>query len=41
MSLGYHFTVEQEVGSSTYAFFGFNGITHIHKRAYGLKDRDF
>lgn len=25
MSLDYHFTVEQEVGSSTYAFFGFNG----------------
>ncbi|KAK9290823.1 hypothetical protein L1049_009001 [Liquidambar formosana] len=25
MSLNYHFTVEQEVGSSTYAFFGFNG----------------
>lgn len=27
MSLDYHFTVEQEVGSSTYAFFGFNGTT--------------
>lgn len=26
MSLDYHFTVEQEVGSATYAFFGFNGI---------------
>lgn len=25
MSLDYHFNVEQEVGSSTYAFFGFNG----------------
>ena len=25
MSLDYHFSVEQEVGSSTYAFFGFNG----------------
>ncbi|KAJ6690570.1 hypothetical protein OIU85_006790 [Salix viminalis] len=25
MSLDYHFTVEQEVGSATYAFFGFNG----------------
>ncbi|KAI5395851.1 Glucomannan 4-beta-mannosyltransferase 9, variant 3 [Lathyrus oleraceus] len=25
MSLDYHFTVEQEVGSCTYAFFGFNG----------------
>jgi hypothetical protein len=27
MSLDYHFKVEQEVGSSTYAFFGFNGKT--------------
>ena len=26
MSLHYHFSVEQEVGSSTHAFFGFNGI---------------
>ena len=25
MSLDYHFTVEQEVGSATYGFFGFNG----------------
>jgi hypothetical protein len=25
MSLDYHFTVEQEVGSATHAFFGFNG----------------
>lgn len=25
MSLNYHFSVEQEVGSSTYSFFGFNG----------------
>lgn len=25
MSLDYHFKVEQEVGSATYAFFGFNG----------------
>lgn len=25
MSLDYHFAVEQEVGSSTHAFFGFNG----------------
>lgn len=31
MSLDYHFKVEQEVGSSTYAFFGFNGkIISIH-----------
>ena len=29
MSLDYHFTVEQEVGSSIYAFFGFNG-TYMH-----------
>lgn len=27
MSLDYHFTVEQEVGSATHAFFGFNGMT--------------
>lgn len=25
MSLNYHFIVEQEVGSCTYSFFGFNG----------------
>jgi len=25
ISLDYHFKVEQEAGSSTYAFFGFNG----------------
>ncbi|GER40076.1 cellulose synthase-like protein [Striga asiatica] len=25
MSLDYHFTVEQEVGSTTHAFFGFSG----------------
>jgi hypothetical protein len=31
MSLGYHFTVEQEVGSSTYAFFGFNGNPNFQK----------
>lgn len=30
MSLDYHFIVEQEVGSSTYAFFGFNGKPTIH-----------
>ncbi|KAJ0088755.1 hypothetical protein Patl1_32359 [Pistacia atlantica] len=30
MSLDYHFTVEQEVGSSTYAFFGFNGMLSPH-----------
>ncbi|XP_026403391.1 glucomannan 4-beta-mannosyltransferase 9-like [Papaver somniferum] len=29
MSLDYHFTVEQEVGSSTYAFFGFNGTAGV------------
>jgi hypothetical protein len=29
MSLDYHFTVEQEVGSSTYAFFGFNGKSYV------------
>ena len=31
MSLDYHFTVEQEVGSSTYAFFGFNGEFFVHR----------
>lgn len=25
MSLNYHFKIEQEAGSSTFAFFGFNG----------------
>ncbi|WOK97298.1 glucomannan 4-beta-mannosyltransferase 9 isoform X1 [Canna indica] len=29
MSLDYHFSVEQEVGSSTYAFFGFNGTAGV------------
>ncbi|KAF7147590.1 hypothetical protein RHSIM_Rhsim03G0109400 [Rhododendron simsii] len=29
MSLDYHFTVEQEVGSATYAFFGFNGTAGV------------
>jgi len=27
MTLDYHFKVEQEAGSSMFAFFGFNGIT--------------
>ncbi|XP_059456289.1 glucomannan 4-beta-mannosyltransferase 9-like [Corylus avellana] len=44
MSLGYHFTVEQEVGSSTYAFFGFNGTAGVWRisalnEAGGWKDR--
>ena len=34
MSLDYHFTVEQEVGSVTYTFFGFNGKPYSQK---GLK----
>uniref|UniRef100_A0A0D3C4D5 Glycosyltransferase 2-like domain-containing protein n=1 Tax=Brassica oleracea var. oleracea TaxID=109376 RepID=A0A0D3C4D5_BRAOL len=29
MSLSYHFTVEQQVGSSTSAFFGFNGTAGV------------
>lgn len=29
MSLDYHFTVEQEVGSATHAFFGFNGESKV------------
>ena len=32
MSLDYHFTVEQEVGSSTHAFFGFNGKPSSEKQ---------
>ncbi|KAI3910176.1 hypothetical protein MKW92_017038 [Papaver armeniacum] len=44
MSLNYHFRVEQEVGSSTYAFFGFNGTAGVWriaaiKEAGGWKDR--
>ncbi|KAG6382967.1 hypothetical protein SASPL_157302 [Salvia splendens] len=33
MSLDYHFTVEQEVGSATHAFFGFNGTGGIWRIA--------
>ncbi|KAG6501749.1 hypothetical protein ZIOFF_041632 [Zingiber officinale] len=33
MSLDYHFSVEQEVGSSTYAFFGFNGTAGVWRIA--------
>ncbi|KAI3864315.1 hypothetical protein MKX03_004523 [Papaver bracteatum] len=44
MSLNYHFKVEQEVGSSTYAFFGFNGTAGVWRikalySAGGWKDR--
>ncbi|KAG9151259.1 hypothetical protein Leryth_002813 [Lithospermum erythrorhizon] len=44
MSLDYHFTVEQEVGSATHAFFGFNGTGGIWRigainDAGGWKDR--
>ncbi|CAI0469451.1 unnamed protein product [Linum tenue] len=44
MSLNYHFSVEQEVGSSTYAFFGFNGTAGVWRigalnEAGGWKDR--
>lgn len=44
MSLHYHFSVEQEVGSSTYAFFGFNGTAGLWRisainEAGGWKDR--
>ena len=34
ISLDYHFTVEQEVGSSTYAFFGFNGKLRLFQNLY-------
>lgn len=33
MSLDYHFKVEQEVGSATHAFFGFNGNALIVNQA--------
>ncbi|XP_030534271.1 glucomannan 4-beta-mannosyltransferase 9-like [Rhodamnia argentea] len=44
MSLDYHFIVEQEVGSSTYAFFGFNGTAGVWRisaidEAGGWKER--
>ncbi|GMN52766.1 hypothetical protein TIFTF001_021910 [Ficus carica] len=44
MSLDYHFTVEQEVGSTAYAFFGFNGTAGVWRlsalnEAGGWKDR--
>nr|XP_027104838.1 glucomannan 4-beta-mannosyltransferase 9-like isoform X2 [Coffea arabica] len=44
MSLNYHFIVEQEVGSRTYAFFGFNGTAGVWRisalnEAGGWKDR--
>ncbi|KAL8057771.1 hypothetical protein ABFX02_04G205100 [Erythranthe guttata] len=44
MSLDYHFKVEQEVGSATHAFFGFNGTGGIWRigainEAGGWKDR--
>ncbi|KAI4349029.1 hypothetical protein L6164_009683 [Bauhinia variegata] len=44
MSLDYHFTVEQEVGSSTHSFFGFNGTAGVWRisavnEAGGWKDR--
>ncbi|GMG98479.1 hypothetical protein Nepgr_000319 [Nepenthes gracilis] len=44
MSLDYHFTVEQEGGSSTHAFFGFNGTAGVWRmdainEAGGWKDR--
>ncbi|KAL8145950.1 glucomannan 4-beta-mannosyltransferase 9-like [Apium graveolens] len=44
MSLNYHFIVEQEVGSHTYAFFGFNGTAGVWRisalnEAGGWKDR--
>ncbi|KAI5078911.1 hypothetical protein GOP47_0006582 [Adiantum capillus-veneris] len=44
MSLHYHFSVEQEVGSTTHAFFGFNGTAGVWRisainEAGGWKDR--
>ncbi|XP_020255481.1 glucomannan 4-beta-mannosyltransferase 9-like isoform X2 [Asparagus officinalis] len=44
MSLNYHFKIEQESGSSTYAFFGFNGTAGVWRisainEAEGWKER--
>ncbi|XP_026427261.1 glucomannan 4-beta-mannosyltransferase 9-like [Papaver somniferum] len=44
MSFNYHFRVEQEVGSATYAFFGFNGTAGVWRmsalnEAGGWNDR--
>ncbi|KAK1266424.1 Glucomannan 4-beta-mannosyltransferase 1 [Acorus gramineus] len=44
MSLDYHFKIEQEAGSSTFAFFGFNGTAGVWRivalnEAGGWKDR--
>nr|CAD1826448.1 unnamed protein product [Ananas comosus var. bracteatus] len=44
MTLDYHFKVEQEAGSSTFAFFGFNGTAGVWRisainEAGGWKDR--
>ncbi|KAG5530491.1 hypothetical protein RHGRI_025442 [Rhododendron griersonianum] len=44
MSMDYHFEVEQEVGSSAYAFFGFNGTAGVWRisainEAGGWRDR--
>lgn len=44
MSLDYHFTVEQEAGSSAFSFFGFNGTAGVWRisainEAGGWKDR--
>ncbi|KAG1334459.1 Glucomannan 4-beta-mannosyltransferase 9 [Cocos nucifera] len=44
MSLDYHFKVEQEAGSATYSFFGFNGTAGVWRilainEAGGWKDR--
>ncbi|XP_019181868.1 PREDICTED: glucomannan 4-beta-mannosyltransferase 9-like [Ipomoea nil] len=44
MSMDYHFTVEQEVGSAVHAFFGFNGTAGVWRMsalndAGGWKDR--
>ncbi|KAM0952966.1 putative glucomannan 4-beta-mannosyltransferase [Dioscorea sansibarensis] len=44
MSLNYHFKIEQEAGSTTFAFFGFNGTAGVWRikaidNAGGWKDR--
>ena len=37
MSLDYHFSVEQEVGSSAYSFFGFNGSSPLKLQFFSKK----
>jgi hypothetical protein len=38
MTLDYHFKVEQEAGSTTFAFFGFNGMTDTSPYLFSGKE---